>query len=114
MSSFQKYRPVETFVVVTQSSRMYFTSFSSFVLFSRPIPRCVVGKCVCFFLYNCSAAADYGLPSQMFELWAVRVHDDDGKEIYGDLYSDIWAIHRLHFIGASSKSCDHVSYRHFW
>ena len=45
----------------------------------------------------------------MFELWAVRVKDGDGREIYGDQYSDIWAINRLHYKAASSKVCDHVS-----
>lgn len=45
----------------------------------------------------------------MFELWRVRVQDGDGREIYGDRYSDIWAINRLHFKASSPQFCDHVS-----
>ena len=47
----------------------------------------------------------------MFKLWAVRVLDGNGREIYGDQYSDIWAINRLHYKGASPQVCDHVSRR---
>ncbi|CAM9627360.1 unnamed protein product [Pylaiella littoralis] len=43
----------------------------------------------------------------MFELWRVRVEDGDGREVYGDSYSDIWAINRLHFKAASPQFCDH-------
>ena len=44
----------------------------------------------------------------MAELWRVRVKGGTGKEIYGDDYTDIWAINRLHFAAASEYSCDHV------
>ncbi|CAM9834525.1 unnamed protein product [Ascophyllum nodosum] len=43
----------------------------------------------------------------MAELWRVRVKGGTGKEIYGDDYTDIWAINRLHFAAASEYSCDH-------
>lgn len=47
---------------------------------------------------------------QMAELWRVRVEDGNGREIYGDSYSDIWAINRLHYKAASPQACDHVSF----
>ena len=50
-----------------------------------------------------------GLPWQMLELWKVRVDGGDGKERYGEGYSDIWAINRLHFKASSPQFCDHVS-----
>ncbi|CAB1096465.1 TYR [Ectocarpus sp. CCAP 1310/34] len=43
----------------------------------------------------------------MLELWNVRVQDGDGREKYGENYSDIWAINRLHFKAASPQFCDH-------
>ncbi|CAM9718956.1 unnamed protein product, partial [Hapterophycus canaliculatus] len=43
----------------------------------------------------------------MFELWRVRVQGGDGRQIYGEGYSDIWAINRLHFKAASPQYCDH-------
>ena len=49
----------------------------------------------------------YGKP-QMHKLWAVRVQDGNGREIYGAGYSDIWAINRLHYKAASPVVCDHV------
>lgn len=45
----------------------------------------------------------------MLVLWTVRVDGGDGKEIYGKDYSDIYAINRLHYKGASAYTCDHVS-----
>lgn len=47
----------------------------------------------------------------MLELWKVRVDGGNGKEKYGEGYSDIWAINRLHFKASSPQFCDHVSYR---
>ena len=44
-------------------------------------------------------------------LWDVRVQGGEGKELYGNDYSDIWAINRLHFMAASGYECDHVSRR---
>lgn len=51
------------------------------------------------------------LRMQMVKLWEVRVQGGNGKELYGDDYSDIWAINRLHFKAASPPLCDHVSFR---
>lgn len=47
---------------------------------------------------------------QMLVLWEVRVQGGNGREIYGEHYSDIWAINRLHFKAASLRVCDHVSH----
>ncbi|CAM9642571.1 unnamed protein product [Ascophyllum nodosum] len=43
----------------------------------------------------------------MHELWSERVVGGNGKEKYGDGYTDIWAINRLHFKAATVDSCDH-------
>lgn len=45
---------------------------------------------------------------QMYTLWAVRVNGGNGKEKYGDDYTDIYAINRLHFKAAMNNDCDHV------
>lgn len=44
----------------------------------------------------------------MQKLWDVRVKDGNGREVFGDGYSDIWAINRLHYKAASPQECDHV------
>ena len=45
---------------------------------------------------------------QLFQLWAVRVDDGHGKEIYGEDYADIFVINRMHYKAATSSICDHV------
>lgn len=50
-----------------------------------------------------------GYQKQMYTLWEVPVNGGNGKERYGDDYADIYAIARLHFKAAMSKTCDHVS-----
>lgn len=47
----------------------------------------------------------------MFQLWAVRVDDGDGKERYGEDYADVYAINRIHYVATTNDSCDHVSVR---
>ena len=47
----------------------------------------------------------------MYQLWAVRVGDGNGKELYGEDYPDIYAINRLHFKAATNGTCDHVRSR---
>ena len=47
----------------------------------------------------------------MHQLWKVRADDNDGKELYGEDYADIYAINRLHFKAASNGTCDHVRSR---
>lgn len=46
---------------------------------------------------------------QMQKLWTDKVQGGYGKEKYGEDYSDIWAINRLHYKAASPQNCDHVS-----
>ncbi|CAM9726487.1 unnamed protein product [Scytosiphon promiscuus] len=43
----------------------------------------------------------------MHTLWTVRVEGGNGRELYGDAYSDIYAINRLHFKAATPIDCDH-------
>ncbi|CAM9931270.1 unnamed protein product, partial [Ectocarpus sp. 12 AP-2014] len=45
----------------------------------------------------------------MHQLWVVRVNGGNGLELYGDGYSDILSIDRLHFKAAQNTTCDHVS-----
>lgn len=45
---------------------------------------------------------------QMYQLWAVRVDDGHGKEIYGEDYADIFVMNRMHYKAATSSICDHV------
>ncbi|CAM9668790.1 unnamed protein product [Ascophyllum nodosum] len=45
------------------------------------------------------------LLDSMHQLWAVS--KEDGKEIYGDNYVDIWTINKLHHLGGSGYTCDH-------
>ncbi|CAM9241469.1 unnamed protein product [Ectocarpus sp. 12 AP-2014] len=43
----------------------------------------------------------------MHQLWVVRVNGGNGLELYGDGYSDILSIDRLHFKAAQNTTCDH-------
>ena len=42
----------------------------------------------------------------MHQLWVVS--KEDGIEIYGDDYIDIWTMNKLHHLGGSAYTCDHV------
>ena len=44
----------------------------------------------------------------MYQIWAVRVDGGNGKELYGEDYADIAALHRLHFKAVANGTCDHV------
>ena len=46
----------------------------------------------------------------MHQLWVVPL--DDGKEMYGDDYLDIWTINKLHHLSGSGYTCDHVRLFH--
>lgn len=50
----------------------------------------------------------------MFQLWEVRVDDGDGVEIYGEDYVDAYAMNRIHFLGTTNDTCDHVRVRFRW
>lgn len=45
----------------------------------------------------------------MHTLWAVK-YDEGGTEMYGDDYTDIWVMNRVHHLAASGGSCDHVRF----
>ena len=44
--------------------------------------------------------------SQMHQLWVVS--KEDGMEMYGDNYIDIWTMNKLHHLSGSGYTCDHV------